>query len=102
MLKKTLLISVALLSTTFTSATQAFTENWLTTDRISNQREVKIQIDKDFKPIQTRQPNLLKERQIAAKRYLALYSQMTKDKIKSAAMGNGSLTLHTKTIQAMS
>ena len=49
MIKKTSLISVALLTTTttFTSAGQAFAKNWLTTDRISNQREVTIQIDKD-------------------------------------------------------
>ena len=47
MLKKASLFSVVLLSTTFTSAGQAFAENWLTTDRISNQREIEIQIDKD-------------------------------------------------------
>ena len=47
MLKKSSLISVALLVTTCTNADQAFAENWFTTDRISNQREIKIQIDKD-------------------------------------------------------
>jgi len=47
MLGKTTLISVAFLSITFTSATQALAENWFTTDRISNKREVKIQVDKD-------------------------------------------------------
>tara|TARA_B100001057_G_scaffold14853_1_gene14038 strand:+ start:2839 stop:3315 length:477 start_codon:yes stop_codon:yes gene_type:complete len=52
MLKKISLISVALLSTLFTSAGRAFAENWLTTDRISStlsgaQRDVRIQIDKD-------------------------------------------------------
>ena len=47
MLRKTSLISVAFLSITITSATQAFAENWHTTDRISNTRNIKIQIDKD-------------------------------------------------------
>ena len=47
MLRKTSLISAAFLSITFTSATQAFAENWYTTDRISNTRNIKIQIDKD-------------------------------------------------------
>ena len=47
MLRNTSLVSVASLSITFTSSTQAFAENWYTTDRISNTRNVKIQIDKD-------------------------------------------------------
>ena len=47
MLKKRSLISVALLSTALATADKAFAENWLTTDRIINQREVRIQIDKD-------------------------------------------------------
>ena len=47
MLRKTSLISVAFLSITITSATQAFADNWDTIDRISNKRNVKIQIDKD-------------------------------------------------------
>ena len=47
MLRKTSLTSVAFLSIIFTNATQSFAENWFTTDRISNKREVKIQIDKD-------------------------------------------------------
>tara|TARA_Y100000746_G_scaffold130486_1_gene111735 strand:- start:852 stop:1283 length:432 start_codon:yes stop_codon:yes gene_type:complete len=47
MLRKSSLISASLLSITFISATQAFAESWFTTDRISNRREVKIQIDKD-------------------------------------------------------
>ena len=47
MLGKVSLILVAFLSITLTSAMQAFAENWFTTERISNKREVKIQIDKD-------------------------------------------------------
>ena len=47
MLRKASLISVALLSTALTNADKAFAENWLTTERIINQREVRIQIDKD-------------------------------------------------------
>ena len=47
MLRKTSLVSAAFLSITFTSATQALAENWFTTERISNKREVKIQVDKD-------------------------------------------------------
>ena len=47
MLKKTSLISVALLSTALATPGKAFADNWLTTDKIINQREVSIQIDKD-------------------------------------------------------
>ena len=47
MLKKTSLISVALLSTALATPSKAFADNWLTTDKIINQREVSIQIDKD-------------------------------------------------------
>jgi hypothetical protein len=47
MLKKTSLISVALLSTALATPSKAFAESWLTTDKIINQREVSIQIDKD-------------------------------------------------------
>ena len=47
MLRKASLISVTLLSTALATADKAFAEHWLTTDRISNQREVRIQIDKD-------------------------------------------------------
>ena len=47
MLRKVSLILVAFLSITLTSAIQAFAENWFATERISNKREVKIQIDKD-------------------------------------------------------
>ena len=47
MLRKASLIAVALLSTALATANKAFAENWITTDRIINQREVRIQIDKD-------------------------------------------------------
>ena len=47
MLRKASLIAVALLSTALATANKAFAENWMTTDRIINQREVRIQIDKD-------------------------------------------------------
>ena len=47
MLRKASLISVALLSTALATTDKAFADNWLTTDRIINQREVSIQIDKD-------------------------------------------------------
>ena len=47
MLRKASLISVALLSTALATADKAYADNWLTTDRIINQREVSIQIDKD-------------------------------------------------------
>jgi hypothetical protein len=47
MLRKASLIAVVLLSTALATANKAFAENWITTDRIINQREVRIQIDKD-------------------------------------------------------
>ena len=47
MLRKESLIAVVLLSTALATANKAFAENWITTDRIINQREVRIQIDKD-------------------------------------------------------
>jgi hypothetical protein len=47
MLRKASLISVALLSTALATTDKAYADNWLTTDRIINQREVSIQIDKD-------------------------------------------------------
>ena len=47
MLRKASLIAVALLSTALATANKAFAENWITTDRIINQREVRIQIDKN-------------------------------------------------------
>ena len=47
MLRKASLIAVALLSTALATANKAFAENWITTDRIINQRKVRIQIDKD-------------------------------------------------------
>ena len=47
MFRKASLISVALLSTALATAGKAIAENWLTTDKIINQRDVKIQIDKD-------------------------------------------------------
>ena len=47
MIRKASLISVVLLSTAPATADKAFADNWLTTDRIINQREVSIQIDKD-------------------------------------------------------
>lgn len=47
MLRKTSLISVALLSTALATTDKAYADNWLTTDRIINQREASIQIDKD-------------------------------------------------------
>ncbi len=47
MLKKTSLISVALLSTALATPSKAFADNWRITDKIINQREVSIQIDKD-------------------------------------------------------
>ena len=47
MLRKASLIAVALLSTALATANKAFAENWITTDRIINQREVRIQIDQD-------------------------------------------------------
>jgi Fe-S cluster assembly iron-binding protein IscA len=45
--RKASLISVALLSTALATANKACAENWITTDRIINQREVRIQIDKN-------------------------------------------------------
>ena len=47
MLRKESLIAVVLLSTALATANKAFAENWITTDRIINQRKVRIQIDKD-------------------------------------------------------
>ena len=47
MLRKASLISVALLSTALATADKAFADNWLTTDRIMNQRKAKTQTDKD-------------------------------------------------------
>ena len=47
MLKKTSLISVALLSTALATPGEAFADDWLTTYKIINQREVIIQIVKD-------------------------------------------------------
>ena len=47
MLRKESLIAVVLLSTALATANKAFAENWITTDRIINQREVRIQIDKN-------------------------------------------------------
>jgi hypothetical protein len=47
MIRKASLISVALLSTAPATADKAFADNWLTTDRIINQREVSIQIGID-------------------------------------------------------
>ena len=47
MLRKESLIAVVLLSTALATANKAFAENWITTDRIINQREVRIQIDQD-------------------------------------------------------
>ena len=117
MLRKESLIAVVLLSTALATANKAFAENWITTDRIINQREVRIQIDKDsirrdggnwitfmqrlqtdsnppFKPFKG-EVNCIKT-------HLALYLQRTEGRINSAVTENGSLILHTKTTQAMS